>query len=310
MHLDAIAADVRLRAEPGREGPHLHIALGGNAATAAPVGRVASEHAVEAAIRLLAIIAARGPEARAHDIIRNDGLDALRAPVADLLTNASAPRPRPRAEPIGIHRLRDGRIAAGLGLAFGHTHATALRQMVDAAENAGANGIRTAPARSLLIIGLAPARAAALAALADRLGFLVRPDDPRRHISACAGRPLCASAQLPTRALGPEIARAATSLLDGSLTVHLSGCAKGCAHAREAALTIVGNRTGCGIVVNGSACDAPLAAIPADALALRFARLAGEVERARRPGERAADTLSRLGASRVVTILLEDGGRG
>ncbi len=308
LHLDAIAADVRLRAEPGREGPHLHIALGGDAATAAAVGRVAPEHAVEATIRLLAIIAARGREARAHDMIRDDGLDALRAPVADLLTDAPAPPPRPQADPIGMHRLRDGRIAAGLGLAFGHTDAAALRQMVDAAENAGADGIRTAPGRSLLIIGLAPAGAAALAALADGLDFLVRPDDPRRYISACAGRPLCASAQLPTRALGPEIARAAASLLDGSLTVHLSGCAKGCAHAREAALTLVGDRTGCGIVVNGSACDTPLAGIPADALPLRFARLAGEVERARRPGERAADTLSRLGASRVVSTLLEGGG--
>jgi precorrin-3B synthase len=303
LHLDAIAADIRLRAEGGR----LHVALGGDAAAATPVGAVARERAVEAIVRLLAVIAARGREARARDMIRSDGTDALRAAVVDLLIAAPAPPARPQAEPVGLHRLRDGRVAAGLGLAFGHTDATALHQLVDAAKAAGADGIRTAPGRALLVVGLAPAGAPALGTAAERLGFIVRPDDPRRHVAACSGMPLCAAAQMPTRALAPAIASAAALLLDGSSTIHLSGCAKGCAHARAAALTIVGDRTGCGIVVNGSACDTPRGTIGADALPSALTRLAGEVERARRPGERAADTLSRLGAARIVALLQEAG---
>jgi precorrin-3B synthase len=309
LHLDAMAADVRLRAEIGHDGSHLHVALGGDATTAVPIGRVAPEHAVEAAMRLLAAIAARGRDARARDIVRGEGMGALRAAAADFLTDAPPPPARTATEPIGTHRLHGGLLAYGLGLAFGHTDASALGQLIDAVKIAGASGIRAAPGRALLIVGIAPAMAPAVGAAAERLGFIVRPADPRRHIAACSGMPLCASARAPTRTLAPAVATAAASLLDGSLTLHLSGCAKGCAHARAAALTVVGEPGGYGVVVNGSACDRPLGAVAADALPSCLARLAAEVEHARRPDERAADTLSRLGASRIVAIL-QEAGRG
>jgi precorrin-3B synthase len=309
LHLDAMVADVRLRAELGHDGPHLHIALGGDATTAVAIGRVAPEHAIEAAMRLLAAIAARGQDARARDIVRGEGMGALRAAAADLLTDAPPSPARTAAEPIGTHPLVGGLVASGLGLAFGHTDASALGQLIDAAKIAGARGVRATPGRALLIVGLAPAMAPAVGAAAERLGFIVRPADPRRHIAACSGMPLCASARAPTRTLAPAIATAATSLLDGSLTVHLSGCAKGCAHARAAALTLVGEPGGYGVAVNGSACDRPVGAVAADALPSCLARLAREVERACRPDERAADTLSRLGAARIVAIL-QEAGRG
>jgi len=309
LHLDAMAADVRLRAELGRDGLHVHIALGGDAATAVPIGWVAPGHAVGAVMRLLAVLATYGRDARARDLTGSARMGALRAAAADLLTDAPAPPARAAAEPIGTHRLHNGLAACGLGLPFGHTDATALRQLVEAAESAGASGLRAVPGRALLIVGIAPATASALSAAAERLGFIARPRDPRRHIAACSGMPLCASAQAPTRTLGPAIAIAAASLLDGSLTLHLSGCAKGCAHARAAALTMVGELGGCGVIMNGAACDRPLVTITADALPSSLARLASEVEHARQPDERAADTLSRLGAARIVAIL-QEAGRG
>jgi precorrin-3B synthase len=309
LHLDAMAADVRLRAELGRDGPRLHIALGGDAATAVPIGWVAPEHAVETVTRLLATIAARGRDARARDIVRGEGMSALRAVAAEFLTDAPPPPTRTGAEPIDTHRLHGGLVAYGVGLAFGHTDADALGQLIDAAKILEARGIRAAPGRALLILGVAPGMTPALSAAADRLGFIVRPADPRRHIVACPGMPLCASAQAPTRTLAPAVATAVASLFDGSLTVHLSGCAKGCAHARAAALTMVGEPGGCGVVVNGAACDRTLGRVPSDALLSRLARLASEVEHARRPDERAADTLSRLGAARIIAIL-QEAGRG
>jgi precorrin-3B synthase len=309
LHLDALAADVRLRAETSPNGPRLHVALGGDAASAAPIGSVAPGHAVEATVRLLAIVAARGREARAHDIVRADGVAGLRAAVTDLLSGAPAPTARPPAESVGVHRLRDGRVAVGFGLAFGHTDAPALSQLIDTVKDGGTSGIRTAPGRVLLIIGLESAALPTVTAAAVRLGFIVRPDDPRRYLAACAGKPLCGSAQVETRAHAAEVASAAAPLLDGSLSIHLSGCAKGCAHAQKAALTIVGDRAGVSIVVNGRACDPPLGTMILDGLPSSFARLACEVERMRRPDERAADTLSRLGAASIAAIL-QGAGRG
>jgi precorrin-3B synthase len=151
LHLDPMAADVRLRAELGRDGPHLHIALGGDAATAVPIGWVAPEHAVETVTRLLAIIAARGRDARARDIVRSEGMGVLRAAAAKLLIDAPPPPARTGAEPIGTHRLRGGLVAYGVGLAFGHTDADALGQLIDAAKIVEARGICAAPGRALLI---------------------------------------------------------------------------------------------------------------------------------------------------------------
>jgi precorrin-3B synthase len=132
----------------------------------------------------------------------------------------------------------------------------------------------------------------------------VRADDPRRHIAACAGAPVCGSGEIATRALAPQIAEAAASLFDDSLQVHVSGCRKGCAHAGRAALTIVGRPGGCGFVINGSPLDLPVAEISPHALPESLTRLAREIEAARVAGERTADVLMRLGDARIAAVLM------
>ena len=300
LHLDAVGADVRLRAVTAPAG--LHVALGGDAATAMPIGAVAERHAVEAGMRLLEAIAKRGRDARARDLIHEQSAMNEFRTAAEIVRDAPAPTPRPRSEPIGIHMLRDESVALGIGLAFGHTDADALESLIDAADGAGGRGLRTAPGRALLIVGLAPDISSSLAAHAEQLGFITRPGDPRRHVVACAGAPICAAGEIPARALGPLISAAAGPLLDGSLMLHVSGCPKGCAHPAPAALTVVGGKSGCGLIANGAARDRPLITVAAEALPQSLARIAGEIGRARRPGERAVDTFSRLGATRIAAI--------
>jgi precorrin-3B synthase len=308
LHLDAVGADVRLRAENASGDIGLHIALGGDAATATPIGTVAEMDAVEAAMRLLETIAKRGAGARARELIHREGaLSPFRTAVAGLVHAAPAPAARPRAEPIGTHAMRDGSVVLGIGLAFGHTDAAALEGLIQSAGRAGGRGIRMAPGRALLIVGLAPDIASSLAARAENLGFITRRDDPRRYVVACAGAPICAAAEIPARALGPLVSVAAGPLLDGSLTLHVSGCPKGCAHPAPAALTIVGGKSGCGLIANGSARDRPSATVTAAALPESLARIAAEIEHASRPGERAADTLARLDTAHIATILGEAG---
>jgi precorrin-3B synthase len=159
--------------------------------------------------------------------------------------------------------LLNGTLACGIGIAFGHTDATALERLADAAEACGATGLRTAPGRALLAIGLAPDVAPAFAAHAQRLGFITRADDPRRKVIACAGAPVCASAHIASRALAPTIAADAARFAG---TIHISGCAKGCAQASAAALTVVGTQEGCALIANGSVRDAPFALVTANAL--------------------------------------------
>jgi precorrin-3B synthase len=299
LHLDAVRADIRLRAR-GVAG--WHIGLGGDAASATPIGVVAPADALELVARLLETMAHHGPQARAHDLIRRHGPDVFRAVVADWLIETADPAPRPRSEPIGIHPLRDGCMALGISLAFGHTDADAFESLIEAARRAGALGLRTAPGRALLIIGVTAETAPALATGAESLGFITHRDDPRRNVVACAGAPICACAEIPARTLAPLISSAAATLLDGSLTVHLSGCPKGCAHPGACALTIVGEPNGCGLIVDGRARDQPVATIAASAVTSGLELIAREVARVRRPGETSADTLRHLGAAQLAPI--------
>jgi precorrin-3B synthase len=114
---------------------------------------------------------------------------------------------------------------------------------------------------------------------AEKLGFIVEAADPRRRIAACPGAPACAHGLIAARALAAEIARHVPLSGDG-IAIHISGCAKGCAHQKSAPLTIVGTAQGCGIVRNGSAQSMPSAyADPAD-LPAELGRIMGRTREA------------------------------
>jgi precorrin-3B synthase len=301
LHLDAVAADVRMRAQA--RDACLHVAVGGHAETATPIGAVAAEHAVEAAMRMLRVIAAGGPAARARDIVATNGAAAFRRVIADILVDLPGPLRRPAADPLGTHTLRDGRLAIGFGLAFGHAHATTFEEVTHAAAESGATGYRTAPGRALLVVGVTENGAGPLANIAQRLGFIVRADDPRRQVVTCAGAPICASAEIPTRALAPSLARVVIAGADAPM-MHLSGCTKGCACPRSAPLTVVGIEGRCGVVVNGSARGEPLVMLTPEALPGALSRCADGVRRLRAADESAAEVLSRLDRVQLMYLLL------
>src|SRR4029450_8931084 len=103
---------------------------------------------------------------------------------------------------------------------------------------------------------------------AEGLDFITDASDPRRRIAACPGAPSCAHGLIAARALAAELARHVSLSGDG-IAVHVTGCAKGCAHPRAAPFTIVGAEQGCGIVRDGSARDEPAVyADPVDRAAL------------------------------------------
>jgi precorrin-3B synthase len=297
LHLDGIPADLRLRVQ---NASRVHLSIAGDAATSASLGWVEPDRAIKAIAHVLAAIADRGSEARARDLADGAGLSALRTSLAGLLVAGPPPPPRPRAEPIGTHRMNDGRVARGIALAFGYGEAALLKRLAQAAARCGAASMRSAPGRALLIIGLTLAAAEEFAAMAAAEGCVVQPDDVRRHVVACAGAPACASAALSTRQLAPSIAQAANLLLDGSITIHVSGCSKGCAHSAAAALTIVGPDR---LIVRGRACDAPQGRIQPSNLIAGMGRLQAEILRSRLAGERSAEIMSRIDPARMIESL-------
>lgn len=277
LGLDGLLADVRLRAELKNDRAILAVSVGGDATGGKHIGLVAPEDATAAVLRLLEAIARWGRDVRARDVLAADGLAPFQAAIGELLHGSAAGlearlRKNERISAIGTHRLRGGLFACGVGLAFGHADATSLRNLIDAAAARGATGVRAAPDRALLFIGFSSESVNSFAADAEQHGFVVRADDTRRFVAACAGAPICAAAHIAARQLAPGIAAQCADLLSDRFTIHVSGCAKGCARAAPAALTVVGTAKGCALVAHGTARDTPFATVGEDELPAALAR--------------------------------------
>jgi precorrin-3B synthase len=256
LHLDVLAADIRFRAIASAKGPLLHVALAGDAATATPLGAVAPDDASDAMVCLLRLIAAHGRAARAADVLRSRGIASFQDALPSLIALEPPLARRLPAEPVGTHALKDDVYALGMGLAFGHVQADTLRALTEIARTHGASWARPAFDRALLLGPCERAKVKTLRDEARRLNFAVDRADPRRRIVACPGAPACASGLIASREIAAALA-GDLPLAGSGVALHVSGCAKGCAHPAPAPLTIVGTERGCGIVHDGTARAVP-----------------------------------------------------
>ena len=114
--------------------------------------------------------------------------------------------------------------------------------------------IRVTPWRMVLIEGAT--------AMPTRADLITTARDPLLRVVACTGAPACTQAHRDTRAL----ARTLAPLLPTGQTLHVSGCAKGCAMPRKADITLTATPTGFNLIRNNTADAAPTATglTPAD----------------------------------------------
>ncbi|RWA73453.1 precorrin-3B synthase [Mesorhizobium sp.] len=234
------------------------------------------------------------------------------APAAELLisplagemsgrTEGGVQERRPSKSPIGTFTLADGH-ALGIALPFGSMPAHPLIDLASQAFDLGTTEIRLAPGRALLFLGLSATSCPALQASATTLGFVTAASDPRTRIAACPGTPACASGRIATRAIAETVAAECPDLLDPSLTLHISGCAKGCAHPGPAALTLVGDENGAGLVVDGTAKALPAGYRPGYDAARGVGGVLAAMRAQRHPGETAAACLTRLGTAGIAEL--------
>ncbi|MCB1300435.1 MAG: FAD-dependent oxidoreductase [Tetrasphaera sp.] len=181
--------------------------------------------------------------------------------------------------------------------------ATTLAALVGVATCKGATLFEPTLGRALLAIGMRADAADDFSRHAAALGFIVEAADPRRAIAACAGAPACRSGCMPARDVADAVTGAAAAILDGTVTLHISGCPKGCANPRAATLALVGSDAGLALSVNGRAAEAVPTGCATTDLVAATARLAATIDRERRPGETAAASIARLGASGLASAL-------
>ncbi len=161
-------------------------------------------------------------------------------------------QPAPRI--LGVHNLGP-RHALGVGAPFGRLDPQKLVALADAADTTDGE-LRLTPWRAVLIVG--EKVDAGLAARLRGVGFVLDDDDPIRAVATCPGAPACVNASTSTQDDARRVAALARRLAPGGVALHVSGCAKGCAHAASAPITAIGRDGRYDLVLDGRAGDAPM----------------------------------------------------
>lgn len=292
MPLDDVDGDVRVVACGSSQTPRLALAL------ASPNGPVSAGACALAdgaatvrgiATAFSAAIRAGAPARRIRDLPPEARARLAAFAAIEPGRELPAREPGPRLGPIP---LGEGRVAVGLGLPFGRFDADLLDRLASWGERLGSGDLRPSPWRSILVPGVGQDESSALVASARETGLVVEPADPRTAITACSGAPACARATVATQADADRLAKEAGALLRGESTMHLSGCAKGCARRGPADLTLVGEDGHYGVVIRGAARHTPAAHMDLGTVLGRLKTLEGAGPLASIPTERLARAFS------------------
>jgi precorrin-3B synthase len=248
-------ADIRIEARGKPQDAVMAIGLAGVAGVRW-LGATRPEHAATMAVRVARWLlqASQAADRRAR-LLLPAGLEALRAslslPEAPGVGSATGGGRHARCGPIA---LGGGRHVVGLGVAFGRCESKTLAGLAQALASAGASEIRLSPWRTIYACPADGKRGADLVAAARGMGLIVDDGDPMLRVDACPGAPFCSATSLATRRDARALAMLfATAQFTGSL--HVSGCAKGCARSAPADLALVGDGGGYRVVYGGTTRD-------------------------------------------------------
>ncbi|MBZ9895356.1 precorrin-3B synthase [Mesorhizobium sp. BR1-1-6] len=344
LTMDAVTADVRLKAVSTEAGIRWRVSVAGDGRNARLLAVADEGVARDIAVAALRMIAEKGRDAHARDLSERQlvslagwlCLTSLReappsvlpdispsrgeitwSPTVSPISGAAKEKPTSKPpisplegemsgrteggasrKPIGLFPLAGDVPTLGIGLPYGSMPTERLIALAQSAVTLGTSEIRLAPGRALLFLGQPPAANPSLQQTAATLGFVTAPTDPRTRIAACPGAPACASGRIATRDIAEAIATENADSLD--FTLHVSGCAKGCAHPGPAALTVVGGENGAGLVVNATAKALPAGYRPGYDAARGIGRVAAAIRSERYQGETAAACLTRLGPADIA----------
>jgi precorrin-3B synthase len=155
---------------------------------------------------------------------------------------------------VGLFDLGSSRFAVGFAAPFGRLETDQVCKLAEAVAPFGVEEIRLSPWRILYAEVHNASAGRAMLDAATGCGLIVDPRDPLLNIEACPGAPACRSTRLDTRGDARRLA-ALLPRFGFAGTVHVSGCAKGCAKSAAADLVLVGAEHLYGIVRNGTAAD-------------------------------------------------------
>lgn len=308
--------DVALVAEKCDNAPRFRLFIAGKPtgltvapANAAKLAAAAARTAVEIALenrsrRLAGIVAAMprlnwlpaifGPyENRFRRLIARIGIDDIVTRISDRAgglrvddANVGQTAPRRLSPSIGaVSQCQNGLSSCGLGVPVGRLDAGLVEILAGLSQNHGDGTLRLAPWHAVFIPNVPARRAGAVLDQGRKSGFVTDPSFIRARLFACSGVAGCRGGKFDTktnaRAVAAAIAEIAPSADGAPVSVHLSGCIKGCARRQESDVFALERTGGYAVYRNcrpGAApsADLHLADVPVDDLPEFVARLVAD----------------------------------
>ena len=251
-----VRADVRFEAVPG---PAFLVRLDG--APDEVFGPCRADEVPDTAVRLARVfLDRRGDARRMRDLVELVGAVAIANNAA--LNHTSSPPPlrgrsatqsTPHPDLRSDLPLTGGGAGIGVGLPFGRVSADAFKYLAKEAAKAGVTELRLTPWRAILVPCSSSDAADKFVQSLPPDAFILNLVDPRRRVAACVGAPACQNATTYVR----EDAGRLAAFIAETQFLHLSGCAKGCAHPRPAPVTLVGNSGRYDLIRDGAPSDTP-----------------------------------------------------
>jgi precorrin-3B synthase len=157
------------------------------------------------------------------------------ARLPDALAGDATPLPSVSTPEPGLHE--NGALVA---LAFGQLQSQTLKFL-----GRFAPALRITPWRMIFMEGCSE--------MPRHDGLVTRAKDPVLRVIACTGAPACPQAHADTRGLAAALA----PFVAVDARLHVSGCAKGCAHRGASSITLVGTDDGFDLIRDGGTRDVP-----------------------------------------------------
>jgi precorrin-3B synthase len=257
--LSQVRADVRFEALVTSQGPRFLIRLGDSGEVC--MGDCASDQVPDCAARIaqafLRVRCGTDVPRRMGELVGNAAFASFAEAAGFQLDGRALGPPRPFDMTRVVGHGRAGAMHyVGAAMPFGRLSGEALAHLASVAARSGATELRLTPWRAIIVADISACDAGSLVTVLGAARFIVDAHDPRLYVAACPGAPACHCATTSVQEdaerfagllpqLGPEGQK--------SLMLHVSGCAKGCAHASPTPFTLVGNAGRYDLVVNGTA---------------------------------------------------------
>jgi ferredoxin-nitrite reductase len=190
----------------------------------------------------------RSKHPRLRELVAYWGLDWFRSLLASEFDDQHELSPKTIIQPgshMGIHRQREaGYSYVGLILTLGQISIDQLYGLGNLANQYGNGSLRLTPWQNVILPHVLDSDIPNLIQAIAQLGLQTNAHHPAGSIAACRGKPGCQAAETNSHTHAQVLIQQLIDRLDQPLQIHISGCAKGCAHPLGSDIALLGVSNG------------------------------------------------------------------